>query len=372
MNAAAHTLEWIYGGPSASAEAHAATLAHHSPPGVEDATLPALERIERAMDALCAEAVGSPLHRMVCEHMRTGGKRLRARLAYDAAMLAGAGEHDAVWWAAACELLHNATLIHDDLQDGDVVRRGHPALWASYGAAQAINAGDLMLMLPYAAIAKLRAPATSVAALSACVSRRTVATACGQAIELDVSERSDTSWTSYVNAAWGKTGQFFALPIEGALLCAGVRADDALHVSEAFGWVGVVFQIIDDVVDLYGQKGRAEPGADIREGKLSSLVVQHLMLAPDDRAWLLGVLSTPREHTPDQAVADVHARFVQSGALEANLEIIRRGREYVASHRHLHAYPALRTMGMHVLDRASHSIRSLLEPSSVEALREPA
>ena len=53
-------------------------------------------------------------------------------------------------WAAAVELLHNATLIHDDIQDGDQVRRGQPTTWVRHGQAQAINAGDLLLMLPLA------------------------------------------------------------------------------------------------------------------------------------------------------------------------------------------------------------------------------
>lgn len=368
MNVAAHPLEWIYG--TTHADPPACVAPEAATAGLDDAAVPMLDRIERAMGALCAEAAGSPLQQMACEHLQAGGKRLRARLAFDAALLAGACEHDAVWWGAACELLHNATLIHDDLQDGDAVRRGQPALWARHGAAQAINAGDLLLMLPYAALAKMRAPAPAVAALSACISRRTVATACGQAIELDANARVDLSWSAYVDAAWGKTGQFFALPIEGALLCGGADAEEALHVAEAFAWVGVVFQIIDDVVDLYGLKGRGEPGADIKEGKLSSLVVQHLMLAPSDRDWLLSVLQAPRDATSASDVEAVRARFVESGALDATLEIIRRGRDFVSQHPHLHARPALRAMGLHVLDRSAQSIHQLLADRVSAELRE--
>ncbi|MCA9571733.1 MAG: polyprenyl synthetase family protein, partial [Myxococcales bacterium] len=77
------------------------------------------------------------------EHLATGGKRLRARLALATMQALGGDRREAVPWAAAAEMLHNATLVHDDLQDGDAVRRGHPAVWARHGANQAINVGDL-------------------------------------------------------------------------------------------------------------------------------------------------------------------------------------------------------------------------------------
>ena len=101
MNVAAHPLEWIYG--TTHADPPACVAPEAATAGLDDAAVPMLERIERAMGALCAEAAGSPLQQMACEHLQAGGKRLRARLAFDAALLAGACEHDAVWWGAACE-----------------------------------------------------------------------------------------------------------------------------------------------------------------------------------------------------------------------------------------------------------------------------
>ena len=187
MNVAAHPLEWIYG--TTHADPPACVAPEAATAGLDDAAVPMLDRIERAMGALCAEAAGSP---PAADGLRTPASgreaparppRLRRR------PCSPARASTTPWWGAACELLHNATLIHDDLQDGDAVRRGQPALWARHGAAQAINAGDLLLMLPYAALAKMRALAPAVAALSACISRRTVATACGQAIELDANAR---------------------------------------------------------------------------------------------------------------------------------------------------------------------------------------
>ena len=122
-----------------------------------------LSRVEARMTELAGDRLIDPAAAMVCEHLDTGGKRLRARLALASCQALGGTAEDAVDWAAAVELLHNASLIHDDIQDGDRTRRGRPALWTKYGAAQAINTGDLLLMLPFRALN--RYPAEAQAAL---------------------------------------------------------------------------------------------------------------------------------------------------------------------------------------------------------------
>ena len=97
--------------------------------------------------------------RMVREALGTGGKRIRARLALLACGALGVSKQDAVCWAAAVELVHNATLVHDDIQNGDTHRRGRETVWVKHGVGQAINVGDLMLVLPYQALDQMDAPA---------------------------------------------------------------------------------------------------------------------------------------------------------------------------------------------------------------------
>ena len=113
-----------------------------------------LETIDKMMqDVLQVDL--DPAAAIAGEHLSTGGKRLRARLAMETGVRLGAEGKEILPWAAACELLHNATLVHDDLQDGDRVRRGQPTMWVKHGPAQAINAGDLMWVAPYLALEKL-------------------------------------------------------------------------------------------------------------------------------------------------------------------------------------------------------------------------
>lgn len=273
-------------------------------------------------------AVGTRLERsghMVQEHLATGGKRLRARLSLAALEAMGGSRETGIGWAAACELVHNATLIHDDLQDGDRVRRGHPTTWVRHGAAQAVNAGDLLLMLPFLALEAVGAqegrgfgPAEEVRWLLArALARRAEATVRGQSLELDLLAGRRVDWDTWLRATEGKTGALLALPVEGAALIAGLSADAAARFGQEFVRLGVLFQLADDVLDLYGDKGRNERGSDLREGKVSALVVEHLRFYPDDTAWLLGVLDAPRDLTSPADVATAIECFRTGGALAA-------------------------------------------------------
>jgi geranylgeranyl diphosphate synthase type I len=277
------------------------------------------------MERLASGAPGDVLGPLVVAHLRTGGKRLRARLALAASRALGAGWSSAVSWAAACELAHNATLVHDDLQDGDTIRRGQPTVWAQHGAVQAINAGDLLFMLPYVALGEMDAPAATRAALSRAVGEGLAVVIRGQALECSMTARGVTDRPIYDATIRGKTSALFTLPVTGAAILGG-HADPAA-VAAPFSALGALFQMQDDVLDLYGNKGREAPGSDVREGKISALVVEHLAHHPDDRAWLLSVLQTPRDATPDADVAKVIQRFHAGGTVSRVLEAISRESE---------------------------------------------
>src|SRR5262245_34734870 len=184
-----------------------------------------LDDIEALMERLCRDASNPQVGRIAWEHIANGGKRLRARLALFGVRALGGPSHAGVGWGAACELLHNASLIHDDIEDGDRLRRGQPALWARHGTAQAINAGDLCIALGYAAIAAVPvddAVRWQLTSTMTAAARRIVS---GQADELNLlaSPRASRlpSWADYAACVEGKTSALFALPIEGAALIAG-------------------------------------------------------------------------------------------------------------------------------------------------------
>ena len=276
--------------------------------------------LEEVEDLMLRMATGERLDRLglvVREHLLAGGKRLRARLALAAAEALGVPRHEAVAWAAACELLHNATLIHDDLQDGDRYRRGQLATWARYGAAQAINAGDLLLMLPYAVLEHVPVSADRKWFLAQALARHAELVVRGQAAELDLLPMGRLDWEGYRSSVEGKTAALFSLPVEGAAIIAGWAPERATLLGNTFAPIGTLFQVQDDVLDLYGDKGRDVPGSDIREGKVSALVVEHLRLHPEERAWLVGLLTTPRDETAEHDVVEAIRRFADGGALQS-------------------------------------------------------
>ncbi|TNE89622.1 MAG: polyprenyl synthetase family protein [Deltaproteobacteria bacterium] len=320
------------------------------------------DRVERLMIRLAA---GDKLERcgaMVVEHLTTGGKRIRAKLAIASALSMGASYDDAVPWAAACELLHNASLIHDDLQDGDRMRRDAPTLWVRHGMAQAINAGDLLLMLPTLALDELTCDHGVRWLLSRALSHYAADTVRGQSLEMTLLDSRRFGWDDYVRAVHGKTAGFFALPIYGSALLAGRSEAQATAVADAFATIGTIFQIQDDVIDLYGQKGREAVGADVREGKVSALVVEHMRLYPEEATWLMEVLATPRDETTDEQVDEVIRRFRDGGALEEVLDRIYDLASRVYTSPVLDAEPALRVVAIETLEKVLAGVRRL-EPS---------
>ena len=320
----------------------------HSVAGLDEAT--------HQMHALCAATSGGPVEeivgRIAQEHLGSGGKQVRARLALSAADALGVEARAAIPWAAAVELLHNATLVHDDLQDGDVLRRGMPTTWAKHGAAQAINCGDLLLLLPVMAIDAIDVDDGVRFRLSRSLHQRAVATVRGQGADLALRQTLEASTNpvdAYQRCIEGKTGELFALPVEGASLLAGMSAEEARAVAEPFFALGLLFQLQDDVLDLFGDKGREARGSDIKEGKISALVVEHLRLHPTERSWLLAILDASREHTSNEDVQDVIRRFESGGALDAVLRRI----ALLATRAHnspaLRKHPALRALVLDVI-----------------------
>ena len=277
-----------------------------------------------------------PAARIAVEHLKTGGKRLRGRLAMEVGVRLGAEPKAVVPWAAACELLHNATLVHDDLQDGDRIRRGEPTMWVKHGEAQAINAGDLMWVAPYLCLERLSCEPAQTWELVRLLARQGATVVRGQAIEWEMTEQGVANRDTYLRAIRGKTSALFSLPVAGSALVAGWQSGPAAELADAFGEIGLLFQMQDDVLDLFGNKGRMDSGTDLKEGKISALVVEHLTLHGDEKEELVALLRTPRDETSDAAVLGMVERFERGGALRNVCESM------LAIHRKARSSPILR------------------------------
>ncbi len=283
---------------------------------------------------------GSSLVEMTRYHLSTGGKRLRALLPLATAEALGVDPALLVPFAAACEILHNATLVHDDLQDGDTVRRGLPTIWAKFGDARAINLGDAMLYYTLALSRKLEGTAEQRERLNDRIVRETIRVIDGQEREFLLQNLERPSESDYFVMVEGKTSGLFALPVAGAALFCGASKEIVEALERATGHLGVLFQIQDDVLDLYGDKGRDKPGSDIGEGKISILVVHALANASEANAtWLRELLRRDRDAVTVDDITRVSELFKMTGSLENALQEIHRRTELAVNEPALQGTP---------------------------------
>ena len=271
--------------------------------------------LERRLTEATAEA--GLLGDMVRYQLDTGGKRLRALLPPWICHELGGPALEALDLGVGLELLHNATLVHDDLQDGDTVRRGQPTVWRVWGSAQAINAGDALYFLGMERLlAAPRGPATAGFA-----SRALVRVIGGQVMEFQLQEQppaGEALLAGWREMAAGKTGALFGACFHAGAVAAGRSPADAA-VLAAFGErIGLLFQVQDDLLDLVGQKGRDRQGSDLAEGKLSYPVAWALAQAPSRAgADLRQIVDAPRDDTTDAMIAEGLALLDELGALAA-------------------------------------------------------
>lgn len=192
-------------------------------------------------------------------HLDGGGQRVRAKLALHAGLALDLSHSDCVTIATTVELLHNASLVHDDIQDRDEMRRDKQAVWLRFGVNTAICTGDLLLSAAYAALCKIDSP-RSLSAMLSLVHERTATAIDGQCADLMASSNGTSDITSgiarYQQIAIAKSGALLCLPIELALVASGQDnyAHHARHAAEAFS---IGYQIVDDLNDVQSDIGVA-------------------------------------------------------------------------------------------------------------------
>jgi geranylgeranyl diphosphate synthase, type I len=184
----------------------------------------------------------------------TQGKRIRPLLVLLSAAAAGGDWHCALPAAAAVELLHNFSLIHDDIEDQGDLRHGRPTLWKIYGMPQAINAGDLMYTLAYQAVFDLVACLPSEWALRAArlFGRTCEDLTIGQHLDMRYETATQISLADYWPMVTGKTANLLGCSTRLGALSAGLP-EDGQREFEQFGVsLGLAFQVVDDYLGIWG------------------------------------------------------------------------------------------------------------------------
>lgn len=180
-------------------------------------------------------------------HLLSGGRRMRARLALAGGLALGLPENDSVCIAASVELLHNGSLIHDDIQDRDNLRRGKPALWSKFGDNIAICSGDYLLSASYGVLCTFTQPRL-IPAMLALLHERTGTAIDGQCADLCIRNDQPVGIPYYIEIAKAKSGALLSLPLELALI-ASDRTDALTLARNACENFAVSYQIFDDLQD---------------------------------------------------------------------------------------------------------------------------
>jgi geranylgeranyl diphosphate synthase type I len=209
------------------------------------------------------------------------GKRLRPLFTLLTCQAAGGDIQAALPAAAAVELIHNFSLIHDDIEDRSATRRGRPTAWALWGEAQAINAGDAMFTLAHLALHRLGergVPSDRIAAALRALDQTNLELCRGQHMDLDFEGRLDVSADAYMAMIRGKTAAL--LGCAGYLGALIASPDEALaeryrRVGEE---LGLAFQIQDDVLGIWGEAEiTGKPVADDVRSRKKSLPIVFIL-----------------------------------------------------------------------------------------------
>ena len=249
-----------------------------------------LERARGMVDPVLRAAVGAlpPAMRRICGYhlgwwdregvaeQGSGGKAIRPALVLAAARAARGQGAQAARAGAAVELVHNFTLLHDDVIDNDLMRRHRPTAWSAFGVPDAIMAGDAMQALATRLLAQDPHPAAAAASarLSACV----IEVCEGQHADCAFEGRDDVGLAECLAMAEAKTGALLGCACALGALYAGAP-EPVVETLDAFGrQLGLGFQLIDDLLGIWGDPSvTGKPvGADLAAAKKSLPVVAAL------------------------------------------------------------------------------------------------
>ena len=274
--------------------------------------------IEEALEDFVQEKMASsqaPAMILAREVLLAGGKRYRPILALLAYESAGGEDISKVMdLALSAEIIHTATLVHDDIYDFSKTRRGKPTLHASHGLAHGIIGGDYLFVLGFGLGGKYEAQIVEKMA-ETCANIAT-----GELLQLDHIGNLATTPEDYYSIIDGKTAGPFAAACSCAAIVAGAP-EDVVQSLEEFGWeVGRAFQLVDDLLDLTGDENMGKPrGGDVHEGKMTLPIIHALtMLHGVEREQLSDIL----KNFSDDRWSELVSLLSSAGSFEYSEQLI--------------------------------------------------
>ncbi len=240
------------------------------------------------------------------------GKRIRPLLVLLSAVSSGADWKAALPAAASVELIHNFSLIHDDIQDCSETRRGRSTVWMTWGIAQAINAGDLMFTLAFYSLTGLLKyfSAEVVAEANRILQEACINLTRGQYLDISYETRSEISMNEYWPMIAGKTGALLAAAVELGALSGGMSYERRQVFRKYGNSLGLAFQVWDDWLGLWGdpQVTGKSTASDLLTGKKTLPVLFTIETNPLFRdRWMKGSIQS-------EEIPEISEIMIKSGA----------------------------------------------------------
>lgn len=241
---------------------------------IEPALRSALDRLDSTTRLVCGYHLG--LWDAAGRPGGGNGKGVRPLLAVLSARAGGADPADAVPAALACELVHNFSLLHDDLMDGDLERRHRPTVWAVYGSSTAVLAGDALLALANEVLAEADSP--NIAWALRCLGAATRRLIAGQTADLAFESRHDVDMGECLRMASDKTGALLSCSASLGAVLVDAPSELVLGLADYGEHLGLAFQLVDDLLGIWGTTERTGKPvwSDLRSRKKSLPVVAAL------------------------------------------------------------------------------------------------
>ncbi len=286
-----------------------------------ESLLSSFSLIEPAIEKLGLPSQPSGLYDPIKYTMLDTGKRLRPKLVLLGCALCGGDPAKALPAGMAMELLHNFTLIHDDIMDNADKRRGKPTVYRKWGIPLAILSGDMAFGLAYEQLQHYAVdPEMDKLQFSRILKhfQKAVREVCeGQAYDIQFEEEVDVSMDAYLKMIRQKTAALLSASLAIGGTISGGTFEQIDHLAQLGTDAGLAFQIQDDLLDVIADptKFGKKVGGDIREGKKTWLMITALQRASAaDRSMLAGVIQS--KSASDTQISDIIRLYEQLGVID--------------------------------------------------------
>jgi geranylgeranyl diphosphate synthase type I len=271
--------------------------------------------IDTALDDALKEGKQPKLLEAMRHLPTAGGKRLRPILVMLTAEAVGGDSNRSMPFGLSLEIIHNFTLVHDDIMDQDDLRRGVKTVHNVYGQNTAINAGDALLARAFEILSSIEIEDNKLRNLIYEVARMVRELGEGQQSDLDFEDQGDISADEYLGMIEKKTGLMFMMAAKGGALIGGGTEEQIEAMAEYGRLLGIGFQIWDDVLDIKRSKDLKSYGSDIKAGKKTLMMVYALEHAEvEDKNKLVDILGN--REASDEDIKLAIEILNRSGAVE--------------------------------------------------------